>query len=206
MREYEISDNNKVLGKIKLYINNISNDLINSILLSNINYKKIKKENNVLQKYIIKINVNNDDELYEVVSKYCNKDIFEEIDKIKKYNNIKSIKKNTIIKIFIDSNKLYLFNKSVKDINLDSLLDSKFYFIDCVLNNIKLDELENKYNLIKDNYNVKKNNSTYEFLLDEEKESIINDYLEKIDYLIKYVENNTNYKYGIDFVKEIEID
>ena len=53
MQEYEISNNNKILGKIKIY-NNINDNLNNSIIIDNKNFKKIiLKNNNILQTYIV---------------------------------------------------------------------------------------------------------------------------------------------------------
>ncbi len=206
MLEYEISNHNKLLGKVVVYKNNIKDNLINSILRTDNNFKIIKLDDNSKQKYIISINVNNNDELYDEVSKYYSGDIYLEIENIKKYNKIKNIKKNTKLDIIVDMNKLYLFSKSLKDINLDSLIDSKLYFIDNVINVNNINDISDKYNFIKSSYLDKKNGSTYEFLLEEEKVHILNEYINKLDEVINYIENNTNYKYGRDFVVPIRVD
>lgn len=206
MLEYEISNHNKLLGKVVVYKNNIKDNLINSILRTDNNFKIIKLDDNSKQKYIISINVNSNDELYDEVSKYYSGDIYLEIENIKKYNKIKNIKKNTKLDIIVDMNKLYLFSKSLKDINLDSLIDSKLYFIDNVINVNNINDISDKYNFIKSSYLDKKNGSTYEFLLEEEKVHILNEYINKLDEVINYIENNTNYKYGRDFVVPIRVD
>lgn len=206
MLEYEISNHNKLLGKVVVYKNNIKDNLINSILRTDNNFKIIKLDDNSKQKYIISINVDSNDELYDEVSKYYSGDIYLEIENIKKYNKIKNIKKNTKLDIIVDMNKLYLFSKSLKDINLDSLIDSKVYFVDNVINVNNINDISDKYNFIKSSYLDKKNSSTYEFLLEEEKVHILNEYINKLDEVINYIENNTNYKYGRDFVVPIRVD
>lgn len=206
MLEYEISNDNKLLGKVVVYKNNIKDNLINSILRTDNNFKIIKLNDNSKQKYVISINVNSNDELYDEVSKYYGGDIYLEIENIKKYNKIKNIKKNTKLDIIVDMNKLYLFSKSLKDINLDSLIDSKLYFVDNVIKVNNINDISDKYNFIKSSYLDKKNSSTYEFLLEEEKVHILNEYINKLDEVINYIENNTNYKYGRDFVVPIRVD
>ena len=206
MKEYEIYDNNIRLGIVKLYENNISNNINNSIIEDNKMFRNIIFNKGNKQTYIVSINVNDMDELYDVVSKYNIDNVYEEIDNIKKYNNIKSIKKNTKLDIIVKENDLYLFNKSIKDINIDSLINSKIYFIDNVIDDANLVSIKDKLDIIKNNYNNKKSSSTYEFLLEEEKENVLKDYLVSLDKLIKFIEDNTNYKYGIDYVIPISID
>lgn len=206
MKEYEIYDNNIRLGIVKLYENNISNNINNSIIEDNKMFRNIIFNKGNKQTYLVSINVNDIDELYDVVSKYNIDNVYEEIDNIKKYNNIKSIKKNTKLDIIVKENDLYLFNKSIKDINIDSLINSKIYFIDNVIDDANLVSIKDKLDIIKNNYNNKKSSSTYEFLLEEEKENVLKDYLVSLDKLIKFIEDNTNYKYGIDYVISIKID
>lgn len=206
MKEYEIYDNNIRLGIVKLYENNISNNINNSIIEDNKMFRNIIFNKGNKQTYLVSIIVNDIDELYDVVSKYNIDNVYEEIDNIKKYNNIKSIKKNTKLDIIVKENDLYLFNKSIKDINIDSLINSKIYFIDNVIDDANLVSIKDKLDIIKNNYNNKKSSSTYEFLLEEEKENVLKDYLVSLDKLIKFIEDNTNYKYGIDYVISIKID
>lgn len=206
MKEYEIYDNNIRLGIVKLYENNISNNINNSIIEDNKMFKDIIFNKDNKQTYLVSIIVNDIDELYDVVSKYNIDNVYEEIDNIKKYNNIKSIKKNTKLDIIVKENDLYLFNKSIKDINIDSLINSKIYFIDNVIDDANLVSIKDKLDIIKSDYNNKKSSSTYEFLLEEEKENVLKDYLVSLDKLIKFIEDNTNYKYGIDYVISIKID
>lgn len=206
MKEYEIYDNNIRLGTVKLYENNISNNINNSIIEDNKMFRNIIFNKSNKQTYLVSIIVNDMDELYDVVSKYNIDNVYEEIDNIKKYNNIKSIKKNTKLDIIVKENDLYLFNKSIKDINIDSLINSKIYFIDNVIDDANLVSIKDKVDIIKNNYDNKKSSSTYEFLLEEEKENVLKDYLVSLDKLIKFIEDNTNYKYGIDYVISIKID
>lgn len=206
MKEYEIYDNNIRLGIVKLYENNISNNINNSIIEDNKMFRNIIFNKSNKQTYLVSIIVNDIDELYDVVSKYNIDNVYEEIDNIKKYNNIKSIKKNTKLDIIVKENDLYLFNKSIKDINIDSLINSKIYFIDNVIDDANLVSIKDKLDIIKNDYDNKKSSSTYEFLLEEEKENVLKDYLVSLDKLIKFIEDNTNYKYGIDYVISIKID
>lgn len=205
MQEYEILNNNKVLGKVKIYSDKY-NSLNNSIIINNIDYKKIVLKHDNLQTYIINVVVDDIDFLYDIVSKYCNSDIYKEIDKIKKYNKIKNIKKGTNINLILDKKSLKIFNKKISDVNIESLIESKIYYVENVVNNIDLPIIKNKIDILKDNYYKKVSDSTYEFLLEEEKKSLLNNYNKCLNELIDYIDNNTNYKYGNDFVKSIKID
>ncbi len=205
MQEYEILNNNKVLGKVKIYSDKY-NSLNNSIIINNIDYKKIVLKHDNLQTYIINVVVDDIDFLYDIVSKYCNSDIYKEIDKIKKYNKIKNIKKDTNINLILDKKSLKIFNKKISDVNIESLIESKIYYVENVVNNIDLPIIKNKIDILKDNYYKKISDSTYEFLLEEEKKSLLNNYNKCLNELIDYIDNNTNYKYGNDFVKSIKID
>ena len=205
MQEYEILNNNKELGKVKIYSDKY-NSLNNSIIINNIDYKKIVLKHDNLQTYIINVVVDDIDFLYDIVSKYCNSDIYKEIDKIKKYNKIKNIKKDTNINLILDKKSLKIFNKKISDVNIESLIESKIYYVENVVNNIDLPIIKNKIDILKDNYYKKISDSTYEFLLEEEKKSLLNNYNKCLNELIDYIDNNTNYKYGNDFVKSIKID
>lgn len=205
MQEYEILNNNKVLGKVKIYSDKY-NSLNNSIIINNIDYKKIVLKHDNLQTYIINVVVDDIDFLYDIVSKYCNSDIYKEIDKIKKYNKIKNIKKGTNINLILDKKSLKIFNKKISDVNIESLIESKIYYVENVVNNIDLPIIKNKIDILKDNYYKKISDSTYEFLLEEEKKSLLNNYNKCLNELIDYIDNNTDYKYGNDFVKSIKID
>ena len=188
MIDYEISNNNVVLGNVHIFKNNIKNNFDNSI----INYtttRKYKFNEFNLQTYIINVTINDIDDLYDIISNYKKDKIFEEIDKIKEYNNIKTIKKNTKLDIIIK--KQYLKYFKYKSINKESVLESKLYFIKNTL------DLE-KYQNILNEYNSYKNNSLYEFMTDEEKNNKLDTLIKNIDEIIKKVETNTTYKYGID--------
>lgn len=206
MQEYEISNNNKILGKIKIY-NNINDNLNNSIIIDNKNFKKIiLKKNNILQTYIVSVNINSDDDLYDILNKYYDGDIFEKINEIKKYNNLKNIKNNTNINIIIDYKILNIFNKNLNDINLDSLIESKINFIKNVNKTLHNVNIIDELNLIISSYNEKKKDSMYDFLEDDEKKKILNKYIEKLDNMIENLEENTIYKYGVDFVIPIKLN
>ena len=149
MKEYEISYNNKNVGVVKLFNENINKDIKNSFIISenNIEYE-ILNYNTDMQQYSISLTINNVDDLYDIVSKYKynEKDIFEEIDNIKKYNNIKNIRKDTTIKIIIPEIYLNNLNISKKNIDKESILDSKIYFVKKVLEKYNDNELANKLN------------------------------------------------------------
>mgnify|MGYP004520618303 CR=1 FL=1 len=196
MIDYEISNNNVVLGNVHIFKNNIKNNFDNSI----INYtttRKYKFNEFNLQTYIINVTINDIDDLYDIISNYKKDKIFEEIDKIKEYNNIKTIKKNTKLDIIIK--KQYLKYFKYKSINKESVLESKLYFIKNTL------DLE-KYQNILNEYNSYKNNSLYEFMTDEEKNNKLDTLIKNIDEIIKKVETNTTYKYGIDYIKPIRLN
>ena len=196
MIDYEISNNNIVLGNVHIFKNNIKNNFDNSI----INYtttQKYKFNEFNLQTYIINVTVNDIDDLYDIISNYKKDKIFEEIDKIKEYNNIKTIKKNTKLDIIIK--KQYLKYFKYESINKESVLESKLYFIKNTL------DLE-KYQNILNEYNSYKNNSLYEFMTDEEKNNKLDTLIKNIDEIIKTIETNTTYKYGIDYIKPIRLN
>ena len=208
MKEYEITYNNKKQGKVKIFINNLNKNFKNSFISSNKNRKyDIVNYNTELQQYEIFYKINDIDELFEIVSKYKYKetDIFEEIDNIKKYNNLKTVKKDTLIKIIIP--EIYLNNLNIrKNINKESLFKSKIYFIKNVLDNNYIEIVVSNLNNIINDYNLYKESSEYEFFTYEEKENKINNSLNSIDKLIKYIEDNTEYKYGKDFIIPIRIN
>lgn len=196
MIDYEISNNNIVLGNVHIFKNNIKNNFDNSI----INYtttQKYKFNEFNLQTYIINVTVNDIDDLYDIISNYKKDKIFEEIDKIKEYNNIKSIKKNTKLDIIIK--KQYLKYFKYNSINKESILESKLYFLK---NTLDLD----KYQNILNEYNSYKNNTLYEFMTDEEKNSKLDALIKNIDEIIKTIETNTTYRYGIDYIKPIRLN
>lgn len=204
MKEYEISVNNKNKGKVKIFKDNLNKNIKNSLITSNKEYKfNIVDYKDDLKQYIISFIVNDTDELYDIVSKYTyNNEIFDVIEEIKKYNNIKNIKKNTLINIIIP--EIYLNNLNINKNNIDkeSLLHSKIYFVNKV--SIELN-IEDKSKLIKDNYNIYINSKEYEFLTDKEKISYIDKYLKEIDNIIKDIETKYSYKYGKDFIIPIKI-
>ena len=204
MIEYEIEDNGQNIGILNIN-ENINTDFKNSFIRSNMGKYKILKTSD-LQEYLISFNISNVDDLYDIVAKYIedNSKRFEEIERIKKYNKIKHIKKNTLININLLEFNLKYFNLSRNNIILESLFNSKKFFIDRVL---ELNEVidRNIYYGIINEYNSIVNSSNYDFYTDEEKDSISKKYMTKLDELINIIENNTEYKYGVDFIIPIRI-
>lgn len=205
MKQYEISSGDKVLGKVNIYTSNIEDEFNNTLIESNngLNYETINSSNS--QTYEIEYNINDIDELFDIVSKYIydNNKIFETIEEIKKYNNIKHIKKDTYIKIIVSETNLHKLNKTLNDVDLNSLLSSKIYFIKNSTNNNEL--LTNLNNIIND-YNNYINSNEYEFYDYDEKKEHINNYINKLDKIIEYIETNTNYKFGRNFITPIKIN
>ena len=205
MKEYEISLNNKNIGKVKIFKDNLNKNIKNSLITSNkdINYEIVDYKND-LKQYIVSFIINNVDDIYNIVSRYTyNNKIYDVIENIKKYNNLKTIKKNTLINIVIPEIYLNNLNISKNNIDKESLLNSKLYFVNNVSNELNIDD---KSKLIKDNYDKYKNESEYEFLTDKEKINILDKYINEIDVIIEYLETNSNYKYGKDYVIPIKIN
>lgn len=206
MREYEISIDDTVLGKAKVYKENITHDLKSSLMESNSGYTF----NNVYedsQTYEVMFKVDNVDDLYDIVSKYVydSNKVFEEIDEIKKYNDIKSIKKDTNLKLVVPEIYLSKLNISKNNIDYNSLLNSKVYFIKGVIPTLNNNEILNSLNDVIIEYNNYIKANEYEFLTDEEKREIVGEYLKRLDKLIEFIEKNTKYKYGKNYVVPIKI-
>lgn len=208
MKEYEISNNNKVLGKVNIYNDNINKDLINSLIETNsgLNYETISIDN--MQTYEIEYIVNDIDELFDIISKYIfdNDKVFEEIEKIKEYNDIKTIKKETKIKLVVPELYLNKLNKSKEDVDTNSILISKVHFIKNVLNNINNNDITLKLNNIINEYNGFIHSNEYEFLEMEEKENNINKYIKTLNELINQIETETQYRYTKDFILPIKLN
>jgi len=207
MKEYEISNNDKILGKVNIFNDNINADLSNSLIESKdgFSYESIKL--NEYQTYELEYIVNNIDDLFNIVSKYIydNNEVFDKIEEIKKYNDINIIKKNTKIKIVVPEIYLKELGLSKNDIDLQSLFLSKVYFVKETITSLKnIVLIENLNNMI-NQYNNYINSNEYEFLTDEEKEENIKKYIKKIDKFIDEIEYNTNYKYGKDYIVPIKI-
>ena len=207
MKEYEISVSDKVLGKVNVFIDNIKIDLSNSLIESNdgFSFEKIDEED--YQTYEIELKVNNIDDLYDIVSLYIyeNDKVFEKIEEIKNYNNIKTIKKDTNIKIVVPEIYLKKLNKSKNDIDLNSLMYSKVHFIKNTIITLNNNDMLESLNKIKNDYNNYLSNSEYEFLTDDEKKDIINKYLNRVEVIIDFIEQNTNFKYGKNYVIPIKV-
>ena len=205
MKEYEISVNNKTKGKVKIFKDNLNKDIKNSLITSNkeYNYNVVDYKED-LKQYEVSFVISDVDELYDIVSKYTyNNEIFNVIEEIKEYNNLKTIKKNTLVNIIIP--EIYLNNLNINKNNIDkeSLLESKMFFVNKVSNELNI---EDKSRLIKENYINYRNSKEYDFLTDKEKINYVDKYLNELDIIIKDIENKSNYKYGKDFIIPIKIN
>ena len=202
MKDYEMYDNETKVGTTYVFLDNINDRCKNSIIKScrNIKYELVKKINNI-QKYELEYTLNNKDDLYSIVSKYIDddKNRFKEIDNIKKYNNIKKIKKNQIILIPLPEPYLKKLNVSKDNIDTNSLINAKIYFINKVCENNKLKIIKSKLDKIVNNFKSIINNKNYLIYTDEEKDKIKNKALILLNELVLYVEEKTNYKFGKHF-------
>lgn len=205
MKQYEISNNGRFIGTINVQEYNIKDTIKNTIIETSTN--KSYKFNNTNQTYKLTFLVNNIDELYDIVSKYIyeNDKIFEEIEEIKKDNKISTIKRDTIINITIPEPILSNFNKSKNDVDLNSLLNSKIHFVRQILQNNQLDNITININNIINEYNNLINSNEYEFFTDIEKEEKVRSFITSVDKLIYNIEENTNYKYGENYIVPIKI-
>lgn len=202
MKEYEIYNNDKIVGKIKLFNN--SSELEDAFISSLESCSYHILNNSDYQTYELTFILDSVDDLYDIVSKYKNDNIFETIEEIKKYNNIKNIKKNSEIKVVVPEIFLNKFNINKNNVDLLSLFQSKVYFIKKVLEINDFVEIKDKLRALVNDYNNFVNNVEYDFYTDEEKKNKISYYLGKVDELIKSIELNTIYKYGKDFVIPIK--
>lgn len=205
MKQYEISNNGKFIGTINVQEYNIKETIKNTIIETPTNTSY--KFNNTNQTYELTFLVNDVDELYDIVSKYIyeNDKIFEAIEEIKKDNKISSIKRDTIITITVPETILLNFNKTKNDVDLNSLLNSKIHFVKQVLQNNQLDTITTNINNIINEYNNYINSNEYEFFTDVEKEEKIRTFITSVDKLIFNIEENTNYKYGENYIVPIKI-
>lgn len=205
MKQYEISNNGKYIGKINLHKENIKDNIKNTLIETptNLTFKFDKTE----QTYELSFIVNDIDALFNIVSKYINENdkIFETIEEIKKYNNISLIKSDTNINILIPEICLSNFNKTTKDCELHSFFNSKIHFIKKVIENKNQDNIINELNNIIAEYNNYINSNEFEFFTDIEKEDKIRNLINRVDKIIYNIEQNTNYKYGINFIIPIKI-
>lgn len=208
MKEYEISINEKKVGKIKLFIDNLKKNIKNSLIRKNEDKSfKVVNYKDDIQTYEITLKINNDDELYDIVSKYTyNNEIFKNIEDIKKYNNIKNIKNDTLIKIILPEIYLNNLGLSKDNLNKESVLNSKLYFVKKVIEETEKKDLISKYNILLNNYNSFKNSNEYQFYTDTEIENNIIKYIKEIDEIISFLENTTLYRYKKDFIKPIKIN
>jgi len=208
MQDYEMYNNNIKQGVISIFWDNINNNYKDTIIDSKKNnkYKVVSFDDS--QKYELSFIIDNIDDIYDIVSKYITKDKerFNEIDKIKEYNKIKTIKKSQIIKIIIPATFLKYFNKTLKNIDKNSLINSKIYFIKKVSEKNNLTEIKNRLNKIIDYFNNIINSNEYAFYDDSEKENFANNAIDKLNKLINDIEFNSEYRYGKDFLVNIKIN
>ena len=183
MKDYEIYEDDKLVGVVKINWSLIDSDLDKSLLEENSGQYKILNENEDIQLYTLTFLINNIDDIYDIVSKYKfnEKLIFEEIDKIKELNNIKNVKKEE--KIIINIPEIYLkyFNVTKDNVSKKSLIENKIYFID---KSLVEDQIKIKNNVINDINNII-NSKEYSFMTDEEKDNLFNKTLDKLDNISK---------------------
>ena len=200
--EYEISKDNKVLGNVKIYkkIDNYNKSLI--ISEDNIPYRI---NNHSKQTYLVDVSIDSIDDLYDIINLYKKDKIFDEIEYLKKFNNINKIKKNTVISIIIPYNSLKRFKKTINDIDIFSLLKSKVSFIQSVYSTNRNIDIKDKLNNVIRKFNKFKSSQEYEFMTDEEKEAEVKKYINQANELIDYIENLTEYRFGEDFITPIKL-
>ena len=205
MKEYEITLNNKNVGKVKIFKDNLNKNIKNSLITSNKEYKfNVVDSKEDLKQYIVSFIINDNDDLYDIVSKYIyNNEIYNVIEEIKKYNNIKTIKKNTLINIIVPEIYLNNLNIDKNKIDKESIFYSKIHFIKSVSKELNI--VDNSL-LIKKNYDKFINDKEYEFLTDKEQEKEVLKYMNEIDKIIENLEKDTNYKYGKDFIIPLKIN
>lgn len=209
MKNYEMYDGDNKKGTIKVYWDNINNKNKTSIIETDKDKKyKIVSVDEDGQKYEISLLVNNVDDLYDIVKKYVEDDKkrFEEIDKIKEYNNIKHIKKEETIKVLLPYEYLKYFNKKDSDIDKNSIINSKIYFIKKASEKDKLEEIKKELNIIIEYFNNIINSNEYGFYEEKEKNNFQDKALKELDNIIKKVEETTNYIYGKQFLVNIKVN
>ena len=164
MRDYEMFDGDIKTGTINIYWDNINKDCKDSIIRSDDGnkYRAVSIDDNI-QKYEIEFVIDDVDDIFDIVSKYISDDSlkFKEIDKIKNYNNIKNVKKDQSIKLLIPSSYLKYFNKSLKDVDKNSIINSKIYFIKNVCDSNKMDDIRSELNNIISYFNSIINSNEY---------------------------------------------
>ena len=210
MKDYEMYINDDKIGITNVYWENINDKYKNSIIksINNATYNFVNKTD-CIQTYELKFTIDSKDDLYDIVSKYINEDKsrFKEIEKIKKCNNLIKIKKDTIIKILVPENILKNFELTKNDVDTNSLINAKIYFINksCEKNQDLL-ELKQKLDKIVNNFKNIINSDEYTFYLEQEKEKIKNKALLMLEELVKVTEEKTNYKFGKHFITPLKIE
>jgi len=209
MKDYEMYDGEEKKGTINIFWDNVTLKHKSSIIESIEDKKyKIVDINDDGQKYELYFNINDIDDIYDIVSKYISDDKqrFIEIDKIKELNNIKNIKKTQSIKILLPKNYLKFFNKSIKDLDKNSIINSKIYFITKACENNKLEKEKKVLDNIIKYFNNIINSNEYVFYDDKEKNNFQDKAIDNLNKLIKQIEETTNYKYGKHFIKNIKVN
>lgn len=209
MQDYEMYDGDTKKGIINIYWDNINSKFKNGIIDSTNDKKfRVVSVDEDSQKYEMSFDINDIDDIYEIVSKYVSddKDRFQEIDKIKEYNNIKTIKKPMTIKLLLHKSYLKYFNKSLKNVDKNSVVSSKIFFIKKVCELNKLDDIKNKLNNEIKYFNNIISSNEYAFYENTEKDIVVNKAIEKLNKLINEIEEVTEYRYGKHFVTSIKIN
>lgn len=208
MKDYEMYDNDSLIGITNIYWENINDKYKNSIIKSSKDaIYKVMDITDIIKNYELEFTIETKDDLYDIVSKYIEEDKnrFKEIEKIKKYNNIKRIKKNQIIKLLISEQFLKKFNLTEKDIDLNSLINAKIYFINKSCESNKLEIIKTKLDKIVNNFKNIINSTEYTFYTEQEKINIQNKAIDMLNDLIVIIEDKTNYKFRKHFSIPLKI-
>ena len=104
--------------------------------------------------------------------------------------------------------KSYLkyFNKSLKDIDKNSLINSKIVFIKKVCELNKLEDIKTKLNNEIKYFNNIISSNEYAFYENSEKNIVINKAIEKLNKIIIEIEDITEYRYGKHFITNLKIN
>ncbi len=100
---------------------------------------------------------------------------------------------------------LKYFNKSISDVDKNSLINSKIYFITKVSNANEDSDLKNRLDIIVNDFKNIINSEEYSFYDEKEKNKLINKAIGLLDNIIKEIESSTNFIYGEEFMVPLKI-
>lgn len=207
MKDFEMYESDKKIGNIKINVLDNLDEFNKSIIKEYKGTYKFLDKDEAVQLYELSFKINNIDDIYDIVSKYKfnEKEIFDEIEKVKNKNELKTVNKEEKISIFIPETNLKYFNLNKSNISKKSLINSKVFFINKACEFSNLEKLNEKKNIIIDEFNSFLNKEEFSFMTDDEKNEIYNKILLELDKIIKELEDETKFKYGQDFLKPIKV-